>query len=601
VAYQSLYRKYRPQRFSELVGQEHMRTALQNAVRDGRVGHAYLFSGPRGTGTTTTARLLAKALNCTNRGADGDPCGECESCVAIAEGSSLDVIEVDAASRSKVDEMRELLERVAYLSAGGAKKVYILDEVHMLSASAEAALLKTLEESPEHVVFVLATTDPLKVAPTIRSRTQHYEFTLYTIDEITAHLADVCAKEGIDADPEALGVIARAGAGSMRDSLSLLDQAIAHGAIDLEHVGALFGGSAFDGRLAILRAVADEDVAGVLVALGEQLDAGHEPRRLTEDLLATVRDTFLLTSARGRVRVDAPDDAREALAALGDQVGAPMLVRMLETLGQAVVDMRGTDAADPRLVMEIALVRLARREAGTPLQALAERVDRLERTGVTAAPGASGASGASAGPAATTERPAGRSGRSFAELRRERESTAPAPAAAAAPAPSAPPAPAADAAPADPPSTPAGEVDIDDVIVAWAEIQTGLPPATRAAVSAAQPLAVDDGVITFGVPRAQYDVALPRFKKEADNIRAALSRLLGREMKFKPVPHDGFDADPATATGPSSAPLDEEPPDDDEIDLAELVDDAAGAPAVDSVTMITQSLGATVVEEVPRD
>src|SRR6478609_3111888 len=289
VAYQSLYRKYRPQRFSELVGQEHVRTALQNSVRDGRVGHAYLFSGPRGTGKTTTARLLAKALNCTNRGDDGDPCGECESCVAIAEGSSLDVIEVDAASRSKVDEMRDLLERVAYLSAGGAKKVYILDEVHMLSGSAEAALLKTLEEAPEHVVFVLATTDPLKVAPTIRSRTQHFEFTLYTVDEIATHLADVCAKEGIDAD---------------RDSLSFLDQAIAHGAIDVESIGALFGGSSFDGRLGVLRAVADEDVAGALVALGEQLDAGHEPRRLTEDLLVTVRDGFLLTSARGRVRVD---------------------------------------------------------------------------------------------------------------------------------------------------------------------------------------------------------------------------------------------------------------------------------------------------------
>ena len=385
VAYQSLYRKYRPQRFAELVGQDHVSTALRNAVRDGRVGHAYLFSGPRGTGKTTTARLLAKALNCTNRGDDGDPCGECESCVAIADGTSLDVIEVDAASRSKVDEMRDLLERVAYLSAGGAKKVYILDEVHMLSGSAEAALLKTLEEAPEHVVFVLATTDPLKVAPTIRSRTQHFEFTLYTIDELSAHLADVCAKEGIEADPEALAVIARAGAGSMRDSLSLLDQAIAHGAIDLEQIERAVRRERVRGRLAILRAVADEDVAGALVALGEQLDAGHEPRRLTEDLLATVRDTFLLTSARGRVRVDVPDDAVEALAALGDQVGAPMLVRMLETLGQAVVDMRGTDAADPRLVLEIALVRLARREAGTPLQALAERIDRLERGAAPAA------------------------------------------------------------------------------------------------------------------------------------------------------------------------------------------------------------------------
>jgi DNA polymerase-3 subunit gamma/tau len=592
VAYQSLYRKYRPQRFSELVGPEHVRTALQNAVRDGRVGHAYLFSGPRGTGKTTTARLLAKARNCTNRGDDGDPCGECESCVAIAEGSSLDVIEVDAASRSKVDEMRDLLERVAYLSAGGATKVYILDEVHMLSASAEAALLKTLEESPEHVVFVLATTDPLKVAPTIRSRTQHFEFTLYTIEEIAGHLADVCAKEGIDAEPEALAVIARAGAGSMRDSLSFLDQAISHGAIDLDQVGALFGGSAFDGRLAVLRAVADEDVAGALVALGEQLDAGHEPRRLTEDLLATVRDAFLLTSARGRVRVDAPDDAREALSALGDLLGAPMLVRMLETLGQAVVDMRGTDAADPRLVVEIALVKLARREAGTPLQALSERLDRLERGTPSRAEPAAAAPTARA---TTSEppasgRPSGRSGKSYAELKRDREGAV-----------GTPPVTESTPEPAPAPPAPEGDVDIDDVIVAWAEIQSGLPPATKAAVSAAQPLAVDEGVITFGVPRAQYDVALPRFRKEADNIRAALSRLLGRGRKFKPVPHDGFDADPSTDRAAADSPLDEEPPPDDEIDLADLVDESASVPAVDSVTLITQSLGATVVEEVPRD
>jgi DNA polymerase III subunit gamma/tau len=579
VAYQSLYRKYRPQRFSELVGQAPVITALQNAVRDGRVGHAYLFSGPRGTGKTTTARLLAKALNCTNRGADGDPCGECDSCMAIAEGSSLDVIEVDAASKSRVEEMRDLLERVAYLSAGGAKKVYILDEVHMLSASAEAALLKTLEESPEHVVFLLATTDPLKVAPTIRSRTQHYEFTLYTLDELVGHLADVCGKEGVDAEPEALAVIARAGAGSMRDSLSLLDQAIAHGRIDLEQVGSLFGGTAFDGRLAILSAVADEDVAGALVALGELLEAGHEPRRLTEDLLATVRDAFLLTSARGRVRVDLPDDFREQLGALGEQVGAPMLVRTLETLGQAVVDMRGTDAADPRLVLEIALVRLARREAGPPLQALAERVERLERGSATAAPTV-------VTPA--VDAPTPRGARSFAELRREREAAEPGrePELGLEPEPV-----------PEPEPEPVGEVDIDDVIVAWAEILPELPPATRAAVREAQPLAVDGGVITFGVPKAQYEAALPRFKKEADNIRAALSKRLGRRMMFKPVAHDGFAADPVKV--PSGG--DDEPPVDDVLDITEMVDESTDVPAVDSVSLITQSLGATVVEEVPRD
>jgi DNA polymerase III subunit gamma/tau len=597
VAYQSLYRKYRPQRFSELVGQTHVTTALRNAVRDDRVGHAYLFSGPRGTGKTTTARLLAKALNCTNRGDDGDPCGVCDSCVAIAEGSSLDVIEVDAASKSRVEEMRDLLERVAYLSAGGAKKVYILDEVHMLSASAEAALLKTLEESPEHVVFVLATTDPLKVAPTIRSRTQHYDFMLYTLDELTGHLADVCAKEGVEADPEALAIIARAGAGSMRDSLSYLDQAMAHGRVDAEQVGELFGGTAFAGRLAILTAVADEDVAGGLVALGELLDAGHEPRRLTEDLLATVRDAFLLTSARGRVRVDAPADDQVALGALGEQMGAALLVRTLETLGQAVVDMRGTDAADPRLVLEIALVRLARREAGTPLQALAERIERLER-------GATPAAAASAPTAEPGERAPTRSSRSLSELRRERAAAAEPPPDAElelAPPPDAAPEPAGSVPEPDADSVPepeTGEVDIDDVIVAWAEILPDLPPATRAAVSEAQPLSVTGGVITFGVPKARYDVALPRFKKEADNIRAALSRKLGRRMMFKPVAHDGFVTDPVKPAEPRA----EEISDDEEmIDIAETVDAPAEAPAVDSVSLITQSFGATVVEEVPRD
>jgi hypothetical protein len=371
----------------------------------------------------------------------------------------------------------------------------------------------------------------------------------------------------------------------MRDSLSLLDQAIAHGVVDLEQVNSLFGGTAFDGRLGILRAVADEDVAGALVALGELLDSGHEPRRITEDLLATARDTFLLTSARGRVRVDAPDEALDAMRALGEQVGAPMLVRVLETLGQAIVDMRGTDAADPRLVLEIALVRLARREAGTPIQALAERVDRLERGAATSASPSRSAASEEDAPT-----PAARSGRSFAELRREREDTAVPQPAAALPDVEVP-SPVAE-------SAPAADVDIDDVIVAWAEILPELPPATRAAVREAQPLAIDGVVITFGVPREHYDVAVPRFKKEADNIRAALSNRLGRAMRFKPVPHDGFAGDTTT----SAQAVDEEPPADEEVvDLAELVDEGPSAPAVDSVTLITESLGATVVEEHPRD
>jgi len=579
VAYQSLYRKYRPQRFAELVGQAHVVAALRNAVRDERVGHAYLFSGPRGTGKTTTARLLAKALNCSNRGDDGDPCGVCENCVAIAEGSSLDVIEVDAASKSRVEEMRDLLERVAYLSAGGGKKVYILDEVHMLSASAEAALLKTLEESPEHVVFVLATTDPLKVAPTIRSRTQHYVFGLYSAEELEAHLTDVCAKEGIAAGADALAIIARAGAGSMRDSLSLLDQAIAHGAVNVEQVGALFGGTAFDMRVAILDAVASENVAGALVTVGELLDAGHEPRRLTEDLLATTRDAFLLTAAKGRVRVDAPEDDQARLSALGEQTGPALLVRTLETLGQAIVDMRGTDAADPRLVLEIALVRLARRDVGPPLQVLADRIDRLERAN-------SGGVDSDRAKSSTDPTAAARPGRTLSELRQARGDR-----------PSEVPAvgePGLDVEPTpDPePAPPAAPLELDDVILAWANILPGLPPATRGAVREAQPLALEADVITFGVPKGLYEAARPRFHKEADNIRDALSSRLGRRLKFKLQPHDGF-VEPAPVATPAPA--------DEMIELDELIDLPAEGAAVDSVGLFTSRFDATVVEEVPRD
>ena len=486
MAYQSLYRKYRPQRFSEVVGQTHVTAAVRNAVRDERVGHAYLFSGPRGTGKTTMARLLAKALNCTNRTADGDACGVCDNCVGVADGRFLDLFELDAASNNGVEAMRDLTESV-HLGLGPTStyKVYLIDEVHMLSTGASNALLKTLEEPPAHVVFVLATTSPEKVLPTIRSRTQHYDFALYSLDEIAGHLAWVSAQEGITAEPEALEILARAAAGSMRDALSLLDQAIAHGAVDVEQVGSLFGGTDFEMRMRVLDAVANEDTVDALVAVGELLDAGFDPRRITEDLLATARDGFLLTSAKGRVRVDAPEDDVARLSALGEQTGPALLVRTLETLGQAIVDMRGTDAADPRLVLEIALVRLARRDAGPPLQALADRLDRVEKQ---LAAGA-GAIGAAVSPqlrrrqqlpraargdpdpgGARTRAPVGSGGEddrgASARACRAaggRRARAPEPEPAPEPAP---PEVAADAPP----------VDLDDVIVAWSDLLDELPP-----------------------------------------------------------------------------------------------------------------------------
>ncbi len=382
MAFQSLYRKYRPQRFEELVGQEHVTTALKNAVREGRVGHAYLFSGPRGTGKTTTGRILAKALNCLNLGDDGEPCGVCENCVAIAAGNFNDLVEMDAASNNGVDAIRDLVERVNLgLGATSKVKVYLVDEVHMLSNAASNALLKTLEEPPGHVVFVLATTNPEKVLPTIRSRTQHFELTLLSLDELTGLLGSILEREGVEFEAEALAPVARAAGGSARDAESLLDQALAHatGTLTAAEIAPVLGGSPFDARMTILDAVAAEDVAGALTGLAHLLESGHDARRVAEDLLRTLRDTFLLTAARGEVPVDAPADERERLSGVGEVLGNALLVRGLETLGQAVVDMRGTDAADPRLVLEIALVRLARRDTGGPLQVLADRVDRLEK------------------------------------------------------------------------------------------------------------------------------------------------------------------------------------------------------------------------------
>jgi DNA polymerase-3 subunit gamma/tau len=661
MAHQSLYRKYRPQTFGDLVGQAHVTVALRNAVRDDRVGHAYLFSGPRGTGKTSTARILAKALNCSGPRPDGEPDGECESCLAIANGSSLDVIEIDAASNNGVDEIRELIDRVAYRSAGGGRKVYIIDEVHELTARASNALLKTLEEPPEHVIFVLATTNPEKVLPTIRSRTQHLEFSLLTTEELRGHLAAILALEGVEADDESLMLIARRGAGSARDALSLLDQALAAGIgkLDAETVGQLFGGSPFELRAAILDALAAEDAGGALLALQALLDAGHDPRRSAEDLLRSLRDAFLLTASGGRASVDAPAEQIEHLRTIGETLGTGPLVRSLETLGQAVVDMRGTDAADPRLVLEIALLRLARRDIGPPLQSLADRVDRLERAAdagaatarpVPTPPAAPGPSVSQ--PDAVTaarekleqiERDTGRGGPPPAETAEPSAPAAAPPAAAVPPAepqvpgsepPSGPatarralggvrrdapqqsPAPPAASVPAapEPPIAPEVEassepVDIDEVILAWPQTLAGLPIATRSSVQEAQPLRMEGDVVVFGVPPRVIEAARPRFQREADAIRDSLAAQVGRKLRFKIVPHDFAESRSIDLTDPAPTahddiPPGEPPPHDDEveeyIDPSQLTDAPAGAGAVDSVSRLVETFGAEVVDEQRR-
>jgi DNA polymerase-3 subunit gamma/tau len=622
VAYQSLYRKYRPQRFDELVGQEHVTTALRNAVRDERVGHAYLFSGPRGTGKTTTARILAKALNCTNLGAEGEPCGECENCTAIAGGRFLDLFELDAASNRGIDNIRDVIESSTLgMGAAARTKVYVLDEVHMLTDPAANALLKTLEETPSHVVFVLATTNPEKVLPTIRSRTQHFEFTLLSVDQLVQRLGDLCSREGVEADAEALEVIAAAGAGSARDAESLLDQALAHetGPLEAEAVAALFGGAPFPLRVRILESIAGEDSPGALVALGELLESGHEPRRAAEDLLATARDAFLLTAGAGRVRVDAPEAEQERLRELGLALGNAALVRVIETLGQAVTDMRGTEAADPRLVLEVALVRLSRRDAGPPLQTVVERIERLERAmagGAAPAPSrpTAPATASGGGPSGGAPR------RTLGAVRAQAVETADATSAEPEPPAEPPPPPEVShsepppAAAAEPePEVPVSPLDLDDVIVAWGSILPELPVATRSAVQNAQPLRVDGDVVYFGIPPSVIEAAKPRFKKEAETIRAALAHHLGRTVRFNLEPADEFalsGGQPAAeaASMPAAPPPEpHEPFSDDspemeeiaDIDLSQNTEVPDGAPT--TVSMLQERLGATVVEELPRD
>ncbi|HMY88210.1 MAG TPA: DNA polymerase III subunit gamma/tau, partial [Microthrixaceae bacterium] len=342
MAHQSLYRRYRPRRFVEVRGQEHVVRALRNSVRTGTEGHAYLFSGPRGTGKTSTARILAKALNCEDL-RDGEPCCECSSCVEMEAGRSFDLFELDAASNNGVDSIRDLVERAAVASPGRTK-MYILDEVHMLTAGASNALLKTLEEPPEHVCFVLATTDPQKVLPTIRSRTQHYDFQLLSAGELTDYVRWIAADAPLDVDDESVAYVVREGHGSARDTLSALDQVVAAGGVitrDLP-VDQLLG------------AIAAGDSGAAVLAVSDALALGHDPRVLAESFLAELRDAFLLSLG---VEVTHLVDAdAERLGEWARTLGTPVLTRAVEAVGSALVDMR--QAADPRVPLDVAMVRL---------------------------------------------------------------------------------------------------------------------------------------------------------------------------------------------------------------------------------------------------
>ena len=361
--YQALYRRYRPQRFDELRGQDHVARALKNAVANDRVGHAYLFSGPRGTGKTTTARILAKVLNCEAT-VDGEPCCVCSSCVAVQSGSSFDVIELDAASNRSIEDIREIIATAA-LGSPGRHKVYILDEVHQLTAPAAAALLKTLEEPPSHVVFVLATTDPEKVPETIRSRTQHLQFHLLPVDDLEKHVKWVAADAGIELDEHGLESVLRRGGGSARDTLSALELLAATG-------GALDESTPVDD---FIEALIDHDAGRLLAAVAETVHHGRDPRSIVDDLVRHLRDCFLTHMAPELVQVQ--QHRAEVLADQSRRLGTARIVKIIETLGTALLEMRG--APDQRVILEVALVRLVHRQLDTGLDGLLARVEKLER------------------------------------------------------------------------------------------------------------------------------------------------------------------------------------------------------------------------------
>ena len=417
---ESLYRKYRPLTFESVVGQQHIVSTLEHAITEGRLSHAYLFCGPRGTGKTTMARILAKALLCHNaeaaraEGASGCmPDGTCEECELIAEGNHPDVYELDAASRTGVDNVREeIINSVNLAPVRGKYKIYIIDEVHMLTTAAFNALLKTLEEPPAHVIFVLCTTDPQKILETILSRCQRFDFHRIGNEDIERRLAYVCEQEDFDYDDEALAIVARHAKGGMRDALSTLEQlsVFGNGAVHADDARSLLGEVSDQILGEFAAAVAKRDVAELYGLIRAQVEEGNDLLELTRDLVAHVRDVYVACVAGARAELfEGGAEQAEALAAEAAAFGehpADRLARVLTVLDDAALEMRG--ASDVRLVLEIACTRLTRPEADLTIEALAERVARLEaRVANAAVPAGVAAAGApsavAAAPAATQQ------------------------------------------------------------------------------------------------------------------------------------------------------------------------------------------------------
>lgn len=597
MAYLSLYRKYRPQNFDELLGQEHVARTLKNSLTEDKVAHAYLFTGPRGTGKTSTARILAKALNCVN-GPTPEPCGVCDACVAITDGSSLDVFELDAASHSGVDETREILSGVNLATAGGKKKVYVIDEVHMLTTQSFNALLKTLEEPPDHVVFVLATTDPHKVLPTIVSRTQRFDFRRITAEVLAAHVGDIAKRESIEIEPDALMVIARHAEGSARDALSALDQLSSLGEkATVEDAERLLGDRDEDALVEVFDAIADHDVGSVFTKLHTLVAQGSDPRQLTFAALEHARALLLVATAPDATGlIDASETDRASLALQAERFTPDSLVRILDLLGKAVTEMR--NAPNHRLLLEVALVRAAAPETDPTAGGLLGRIQRLERRiiegpgspeparapepSVGGVPAEGGASPLrSDSPRRAAQKPA--AGLRNSPGRRPPSSEAPASADVPPPGEAPPdPEPTAEWTP-EPRVVPA-QVGLGDIKESWAVALDEVKKISRrvaAMLSPSRPLSFDGGKLEVEVQSAFHADEMSEATnkaKLADALYAALG--VRPDLSF-------------SARGVGSAP---EPAKDDLPDIGEAVAESTVVKD-DPIELVRKGLGAEVVEE----
>ena len=593
MAFQSLYRRYRPQRFDQIVGQEHVVAALRNAAAEERLGHAYLFSGPRGTGKTSTARILAKVLNCESP-VDGEPDGTCPACKSIESGSSFDVTELDAASNRGINEMKDLLATTR-LSSGGRTRLYILDEVHMLTKEAAGALLKTLEEPPDHVVFILATTDPEKVLPTIRSRTQHLEFRLLPAAELEAHVRWIIADAGLEVEEDGIAQALREGGGSARDTLSALDRIVAAGGVARED----------DSIESLMDAICESDPAAAIAALADAAAQGRDPRTVGERVLDELRNAFL---ASMRVDLSHLSERQRASAAdHAERLRAPAITAALEDLGRALVDMR--QAPDPRIPLEVALVRITRPESDTSLDALVARVERLEQALREGGGGSSAESPARAPDAAS---PAAEARSRLADVRKAEPPPAPAPEPVVEPEPEPAPPPLAAVPDPDPEPepepvvepepavaeapAPSGGGDLpsrDELTLAWGDrVLTGLRPKVKMLYAAGRFVEHSADGAAFALPNRTH---VERCEPLKGDVEAALAAEFGRPVPLVLVvdgapepdaPSGGDPAPPPAGGQPGPAPAPAGPSEElaDIGPLEDLEDAGAASTGLDKVT-----------------